>query len=233
VPGAPIVEELEVVPKPRDDGGPGGPSSGTPPEGRGGGGGGGGDGDAQPAPRPRSVSGRVYYTGIWLALAAILMFFMALVSSYIVRKSSSDWRVVVPLPRILWLNTAVLLLSSWALEAAHRAWERADAKAFRGWWAAATGLGVLFLAGQWVAWRQWAAAGVYLATNPSSSFFYLLTAAHGLHLLGGLAALTFVLSRGWARLRASGGVAADVAGIYWHFMDGLWVFLLLVLTLGR
>jgi cytochrome c oxidase subunit 3 len=230
MPGAPIVEDLEITPKPRDGGGSGGPSSGTPPGGRDGGG---GDGDAQPAPRPRGVSGRVYYTGIWLALAAILMFFMALVSSLIVRKGTgTDWRTL-PLPRIVWLNTAVLLLSSWALEASHRAWERENAKAFRGWWAGATGLGVMFLAGQWVAWREWAAAGVYLATNPSSSFFYLFTAAHGLHVAGGLAALGYVLTRDWARLRASGGVAAEVAGIYWHFMDGLWVFLLLVLTLGR
>jgi cytochrome c oxidase subunit 3 len=228
MPGASTVDDLEIT----SSGGTGGRSSAGPPEG-GGGGRGGGDGDAQPAPRPRGVSGRVYFTGIWLALAAILMFFMSLVSAYIVRKGTGgDWRPVA-LPRILWLNTAVLLLSSWALEASHRAWEREDAKAFRGWWATATGLGVMFLAGQWVAWRGLAAAGVYLATNPSSSFFYLLTAAHGLHLAGGLAALVYVLTRDWVRLRASGGVAAEVAGIYWHFMDGLWVFLLLVLTLGR
>jgi len=231
MPGASIADDLEIIPKLRD--GSGGSSSAGPPEGGGGGGGrGGGDGESQPAPRPRGVSRRVYYTGIWLALAAILMFFMSLVSAYIVRKSSADWRAVA-LPRVLWLNTAVLLVSSWALEASHRAWVREDAKAFRGWWAAATGLGVMFLAGQWVAWKQMAAAGVFLATNPSSSFFYLLTAAHGLHLAGGLVALVYVLTRDWMRLRASGGVAAEVAGIYWHFMDGLWVFLLLVLTLGR
>src|SRR5208282_458231 len=228
MPGATIADDLEIT----SSGGPGGSSSAGPPEGRGGGRGG-GDGDSQPGPRRRGVPGRVYFTGIWLALAAILMFFMALVSAYIVRKGTGgDWRPVT-LPRILWLNTAVLLLSSLALEASHRAWEREDAKAFRAWWAAATALGLLFLAGQWMAWRELAAKGVYLATNPSSSFFYLLTAAHGLHLAGGLVALGYVMTRGWVRLRASGGVAAEVAGIYWHFKDGLWVFLLLVLTLGR
>lgn len=230
MPGTSIVDDLEMA----TSGGAGGGSAAGPPEGRGGGGGGrgGGDGDSQPAPRPCGASRRIYFTGIWLALAAILMFFMSLVSAYIVRKSSADWQAVL-LPRVLWLNTAVLLLSSWALETSHRAWERDDARAFRAWWAGATGLGVLFLAGQLVAWRELAGAGVYLATNPSSSFFYLLTAAHGLHLAGGLAALVYVLTRDWLRLRASGGVAAEVAGIYWHFMDGLWVFLLLVLTLGR
>jgi len=230
MPGAPVIDDLEITPSDR---GTRGPSSAEPPYGPGGGGGGrGGDGEGAPRSRP-ARSQRVYYTGIWLALAAILMFFMALVSAYLVRKGTgNDWRAVA-LPRVLWLNTAVLLLSSIALEASHRAWVRGQASAFRAWWATATALGLFFLVGQYVAWRQLAAAGVYLASNPSSSFFYLLTAAHGLHLAGGLAALLYVLSRDWIRLQAASGVAAEVASIYWHFMDGLWVFLLLVLTLGR
>lgn len=100
-------------------------------------------------------------------------------------------------------------------------------------WGATTVLGLAFLAGQYIAWRQLAAAGVYIASNPSSSFFYLLTAAHAAHLVGGLAALLYVLTRGWAYLRRSSGIAASVTGVYWHFMDGLWVFLLLVLQMGR
>jgi cytochrome c oxidase subunit III len=227
MPGAPVVDDLEIIPSDR---GTGGPSSDEPP--RGYGGGGGRDGDGTPLARPGRRQ-RIYYTGIWLALAAILMFFMALVSAYLVRKGTGgDWRAIA-LPRVLWLNTAVLLLSSIALEASHRAREREEAGAFRAWWATATALGLFFLAGQYVAWRELAAAGVYLASNPGSSFFYLFTAAHALHLAGGLAALLYVLSRDWIRLCATAGVAADVAGIYWHFMDGLWVFLLLVLTLGR
>lgn len=233
MPGAPVVDDLEIAP---NDRGSGGASSAEPPRGYGGGGGRGGDGDGALRPLP-ARSQRVYFTGIWLALAAILMFFMALVSAYLVRKGTGgDWRAIV-LPRVVWLNTAVLLLSSWALEASRGAAERGESSAYRAWWATATALGLLFLTGQYVAWRELAAAGVYLATNPSSSFFYLLTAAHALHLAGGLAALCYVLWRDWTRPAAAGlrsfGVAAEVAGIYWHFMDGLWVFLLLVLTLGR
>jgi cytochrome c oxidase subunit 3 len=96
-----------------------------------------------------------------------------------------------------------------------------------------TGLGLLFLAGQIVAWRQLAAAGMLLATNPSSSFFYLLTAAHGAHLAGGIFALFYVTFRQWKRSRISQATAAELTSIYWHFMDGLWVFLLVLLTLGR
>src|ERR1700693_6040159 len=113
---------------------------------------------------------RAYYTAIWLALAAIIMFFMALVSALIVRKGiGGDWRQIA-LPRILWLNTLVLVASSFTLERARRAFSGDDAAQFRLWWSATTALGLAFLAGQYAAWRQLAAAGVYVATNPSSSF---------------------------------------------------------------
>jgi cytochrome c oxidase subunit 3 len=92
---------------------------------------------------------------------------------------------------------------------------------------------VLFLAGQFIAWRQLAREGVFLVTNPSSSFFYVLTAAHGLHLLGGILALVYVSRRNWQRARITQATATDVASIYWHCMDGLWVFLFALLYLGR
>jgi cytochrome c oxidase subunit 3 len=78
-----------------------------------------------------------------------------------------------------------------------------------------------------------AAQGVFVASNPDSSFFYLLTAAHGLHLAGGVIALWYVSFRPWRKSRISKATAASLAGIYWHFMDGLWLFLLALLYLGR
>jgi cytochrome c oxidase subunit 3 len=92
---------------------------------------------------------------------------------------------------------------------------------------------MIFLAGQLFAWRQLAAAGMFLRTNPSSSFFYLLTAAHGAHLIGGILALFYVAFRNWKRSRITQETAADLAALYWHFMDGLWLFLFALLTLGR
>jgi cytochrome c oxidase subunit 3 len=90
-------------------------------------------------------------------------------------------------------------------------------------------LGFLFLAGQYAAWRQLVATGVYLATNPSSSFFYVFTVAHALHLAGGLLALVFITVWAW-RLQLGPGrrTAVDVSAFYWHFMDGLWIYLLLL-----
>ena len=113
------------------------------------------------------------------------MFFMALVSAYVVRKGfpNSDWRSL-NVPRVLWLNTLILLASSVTLELSRHRRTRDDEDGFRHWWYVTTILGLFFVVGQIIAWRQLAAAGVYLATNPSSSFFYVFTGAHALHLVG-------------------------------------------------
>ena len=184
--------------------------------------------------RPPRFPQHAYLTGLVLALAGILMFFLALISAFVVRKGlGGDWAATA-VPRILWFNTAVLIISSLTLERARRGLGMVELPTFRAWWGATTALGVAFLAGQIVAWRQLAEAGVFLATNPSSSFFYVLTGAHGLHLLGGVLSLTIVGLRGDrpdARLTRS--TAARVAGVYWHFMGLLWVCLFLLLLLGQ
>ncbi len=216
----PVLDDINILIEDRGKGG------GYPPPAAGGDDGGGGR-------SPKSPSPRRYYTGIALALVAILMFFMALTSAYIVRKGfGNDW-FQVPLPKILWLNTAILLASSLTIERARRRLAQADLSGFRKLWMATTALGVLFLAGQLVAWRRLVAAGAYLASNPASSFFYILTAAHGVHLLGGIVALLCVAGWSFERAQISRSLAAEIASIYWHFMDGLWVFLIVLLYLGR
>jgi cytochrome c oxidase subunit 3 len=175
-----------------------------------------------------AASVRRYKTGMWLGLGAMVMLFAAFSSAYVVRKGVSiDWRPT-SLPPILWANTVVLLASSLTIARASR-----DRDSCLPWLGATAILGALFLAGQYVAWRRLAAAGVYMASNPSSSFFYLLTGAHGLHLLGGVLALGYVLWRAsrpfaWAHRRA----AVECTALYWHFMDGLWIYLLLLLLIG-
>jgi cytochrome c oxidase subunit 3 len=96
-----------------------------------------------------------------------------------------------------------------------------------------TGLGIAFLVGQVVAWKQLATQGIYLATNPASSFFYIFTGAHALHLIGGVGALIYVACRNFDRANVTRTVAAEVASYYWHFMDALWLFLLALLYLGK
>jgi cytochrome c oxidase subunit 3 len=176
------------------------------------------------------VPERTYRLGMWFALTGIVMLFAAFTSALVVRKGMSfDW-VPVRMPRILWLNTFVLLASSGALELSRHSLRAGTAKAFTRWLAAALVLGLGFLAGQLIAWRELAARGIYLASNPGSSFFYVLTAAHGFHLLGGVVALAYVVVR--ARPIALGEARrtpVDVTAIYWHFMDALWIYVFFVL----
>lgn len=172
-------------------------------------------------------------TGIWVGLAAISMTFAALTSALVVRKGGSlDWRAFT-LPSILYANTVVLLASSVTLEISRRQVTRymgglkAQVAHPSRWLHVTLGLGLLFVGGQYVAWRQLSAQGLYLATNPSSSFFYVLTAAHALHVLGGLGGLVRVIGKLHTHvLRRSTLVATSR---YWHFMDVLWIYLLWLL----
>jgi cytochrome c oxidase subunit III len=177
------------------------------------------------------VPSRAYRTGLWMGLAAIVMLFAAFTSALVVRKGmSTDW-VSTTLPPVIYLNTFILLSSSLTLEISRRSLKAGFGLRFEGWLYATVVLGVAFVGCQLVAWRQLASRGLYLATNPSSSFFYLLTAAHGVHLLGGVAALFYLAFRARRIVTArSMPVSVDLTAIYWHFMDGLWIYILLLLV---
>lgn len=190
---------------------------------RGGFGGGGG------GPDGRGASRRASMTGLMVLLAATTMAFAAFTSAFVVRRGmSNDWSAL-PMPHILWANTAVLILSSILLELARRALKGGRRDSFNRYWTAGTALGVIFLVGQAFAWRELNEAGIFVATNPSSSFFYLLTAAHGLHILGGLTALVYVDVQALSlRLGPGKRTAVDVSAVFWHFVDGLWVYLMVL-----
>jgi cytochrome c oxidase subunit 3 len=182
-------------------------------------------------------------TGIWVVVASITMTFAAFTSALIVRQGgATDWHHLT-LPRILYLNTLVLFASSFALEMARRQvgafmvgqrtigqkapGPKAEAEKPTLWLYVSLSLGLLFVAGQYIAWLQLRAQGLFLNTNPNSSFFYVLTAIHALHVLGGLGGLVRVISRlNRSILRKS---TLDATAYYWHFMDALWVYLLLLL----
>jgi cytochrome c oxidase subunit III len=229
MPGAAQVEEIELI---IDDTGGGG-GTGKPPRD-----GGGDDGGDHSGGRDRRrkwppISPRRYSTGVTLGIISILMFFMALASTFIVvRRSTPTW-VPVHLPTVVWINTALLILSSLTLELARRRLAVSDVQGFRKLWSYSTLLGLLFLVGQLVAWRILVAQGVYVASNQASSFFYIFTGAHAAHLLGGLCALLYVSFRNFQKAHVSLPVAASLTSYYWHFMDGLWVFLLALLYLGK
>lgn len=184
---------------------------------------------------PSSISR--YRLGTWVALASILMLFTALSSAYIVRAaSSSDWQPLA-MPRILLLSSLLLLVSSGTLETARRRLSQAATSAYKSWLFLTVLLGVGFLASQLFAWRQLAKQGVYIASNPHSSFFYLFTAVHGVHLFGGLAALAYLSLRSRVPQETSAltkaQAKADAVTLYWHFMDFLWLYLFVLLFYVR
>jgi len=177
----------------------------------------------------RGANRRASFTGLFVLLAASTMVFAAFSSAFVVRRGLSDDWTSLSKPPILFVNTVVLLASSIVLDQSRRALKAGDRSKFNLWWTAATALGMLFLVGQAIAWLQLKAAGVYVATNPSSSFFYVLTAAHAFHLLGGVSALLYVDVQAWRlRLGPAKRTAIDVTAIFWHFLDCLWLYLMIL-----
>jgi len=172
-------------------------------------------------------------SAIWVGIAAICMSFAAFTSALIVRQgASNDWRHIT-LPSILFVSTMLLVASSVTLEVARRRVAaymgglESQVASSRLWLYATLGLGLLFVAGQYMAWLQLRSEGLYLATNPNSSFFYVFTAMHALHVLGGLAGLLRVIRKlGLGTLRRS---TLSATSIYWHFMGVLWIYLFALL----
>lgn len=180
-------------------------------------------------------AGEPVRTGVWVGLATVGMMFAAFTSAAVVRKGSADdWHHIV-LPSILYFNTLVLVISSVTLEIARRkvlVYARGENPSQiipLAWLGSTLALGLIFVVGQFVAWSQLKSQGVYLATSPTSSFFYVLTVIHAIHVAGGLGGLTRVI------LKTSGHVftlkrsTLDGTAYYWHFMGALWIYLLLLL----
>ena len=146
-------------------------------------------------------------------LASVVMLFAGFTSAYLIRRTGIDWRRA-PLPAILWFNTVVLLASSATIELARRGGSRR-------WISATLVLGLAFLAGQLAAWRVLVTQGIFVSTHPHGSFIYMLSAVHGVHLLGGIIALVYATA-----LQRNVGLCAT----YWHFVDGVWLYVLMMLS---
>ncbi len=194
----------------------------------------------QPAKRASTQGALVYgrqepvsSSGIWVGVFAITMSFAAFTSALFVREGTPDWSHLT-LPSVLYLNTLVLLVSSLTLENARRALTTgpcSDAEGTRkaaAWVMITLMLGLAFCAGQIHAWQELRAEGIYLATNPNSSFFYLLTFLHALHVFVGILVLVYLAGRLTASHTTFRRSLFDNTAIYWHVMGVLWVYLLLL-----
>lgn len=200
--------------------------------------GGGSTPNSPDAGKLRSVvdpAGEPIRTGVWVGLATVAMMFAAFTSAAVVRQGSgNDWQHIV-LPKILFFNTAVLIVSSITLEIARRRvlvyakGENASQIIPLAWLGSTLALGLIFVVGQFVAWSQLKAQGVYLATSPTSSFFYVMTVVHAIHVLGGLEGLTRVILKTSGHVFTLRRATLDGTAYYWHFMGALWIYLLILL----
>ncbi len=177
-----------------------------------------------------AVSGRSLPThtktiGLTAFLAVATSLFALFVSAYTLRMQMVDWRPL-PEPDLLWINTGFLVLASVAYH-----WTRSQAikgndAAVKAGLLTAGILSILFLAGQFIAWQQLNGSGYYLSSNPANAFFYLLTAVHGIHLLGGLYVWARSTSKAWSGGNAeSVRLSIELCTVYWHFLLLVWVVL--------
>ncbi len=217
-------QEVEQELHPHNGNGGGGGLRGLVPE----------SGDLRAVAEP---SGSPTRTGIWVALSAIAMSFAALTSALYVREGAATDCHHIVLPSILWFNTLALAASSITLEVArHRigAFMRGEEtrRSVPTLWLNATMLlGLIFVAGQYLAWLKLRSQGLYLPTNPNSSFFYLFTGVHAAHVLGGLGGLTRVMVKFRSSSNPLRRSTLDATSYYWHFMGVLWMYLLFILWL--
>lgn len=171
-------------------------------------------------------------------LATVTMTFGAMIAVFIGRSEAAMFWGHIQVPKILWATTAILIASSATLEIARRRLRANDQRAFFRLTAYATGLGVLFLAGQIAAWMELLHSGVVLKKNPHSWFIFLFTGLHGLHILLGLGGLGYLLFRtrvpaGGPRFQMITRAVASGVSIFWHYLDFLWVVLFVLLLAWR
>jgi cytochrome c oxidase subunit 3 len=210
---------MPVLTEDRVSGGIGSPPRPIPPSG----GGGRGEPDSS-----FPVSARQIAT--WLLMTGIAMLFAGLTSAYIVLRGVPTWEKI-PLPPQVWVNTLILLASSLTLELARRSVKADKVAALRQWLVITAVLGIAFVSGQILLWREMTASGVLLSSTLHSSFFYVLSGIHALHILGGLTALAMVSVKAWSgKLSSISFEPLRLCATYWHFMGGVWLYLILLLV---
>jgi cytochrome c oxidase subunit 3 len=167
--------------------------------------------------------------GLLIFLATVVMLFAGFTSSILVRRTGADWHPI-PLPSQLWFNTILLFTSSITLELVRKAVKQTSLAKVKNWLIATVVLGSLFVGGQLMVWQQLRLGGIYLSVNPHSSFFYILTGVHAIHLLGGLMVLAYLcvklLIRNDTQVTQT---TINLCATYWHFLALLWLYLFVVL----
>ncbi len=162
---------------------------------------------------------------LWLFIVSIIMIFASMTSAYIVRKAEGNWQDF-ELPGVLWLSTAVLVVSSFTVQMAWNAAKKDELGQVKAWMFVTFALGLVFLYLQWESWVRLVQINVYLVGNPSGSFLYVLTGLHAFHLITGLVYLAITTVKAYRyKIHSQNLIEIEVPAIYWHFLDVLWILL--------
>jgi cytochrome c oxidase subunit III len=170
---------------------------------------------------------------LWIAMGSITMMFIGFTSAYVVKRSQANW-YTFELPHIFWLSTAIIIASSITVQLAVKQFKERHMTAYRQLITTTAFLGLVFVACQWWGFMQMTAEGLVLNGHASVSFIYVIAGVHLLHVLGGVVALLIMFGRAFrTRVKTYSPVAIEVASTYWHFVGGLWIYLLIFLSIAR
>ena len=170
---------------------------------------------------------------LWVGIGSLLMMFAGFTSAYIVKRNQANWQTF-DLPSFFWYSTVAILLSSVTIYLAQRAFKQREMKKYRRLLTATVILGVLFIVFQVVGFQQLWAKGITLQANVSFSFMYVIVIMHAAHVFGGLVALLVIFAKAFSKkIRIYNSVPVELVSTYWHFVDILWIYLLVFLIMIR
>ena len=183
------------------------------------------------ATRPLAMHPKKF--ALWIFIASVLMIFAALTSAYIVRQADGNW-MLFDLPDSFWITSAIILASSVTMHWAYWSAKKDNLEATKLAISLTSVLGLAFLIGQYIAWGDLVERNVYFVGNPSGSFVYVLSGLHGLHIVGGVVFLFIVLVATFRfKVHSRSLDQIEMCATYWHFLDGLWLYLFVFLLLNR
>jgi cytochrome c oxidase subunit 3 len=162
---------------------------------------------------------------LWVAIGSIIMMFAGLTSAYVVKREQPGWTSFT-MPLVFWYSTGVMLLSSLTMQMALKAFKDRERNKYKNLVAATTMLGILFVVLQLIGYKQLHRAGIKIEGSGAGVFFIIIFGLHALHVLGGIVALLIQFFKAFSnRLRSYNPVPVEVTSTYWHFVDGLWIYL--------
>ncbi|MBK6379151.1 MAG: heme-copper oxidase subunit III [Chitinophagaceae bacterium] len=170
---------------------------------------------------------------LWVGIGSLLMMFAGLTSAYIVKRNQANWQTF-DLPQFFWYSTAAILLSSVTIYLAQKAFKQREMRKYRSLVIATLVLGVLFMVFQVLGFQQFWKQGLPLGTNVSSDFMYVIVGLHAAHVAGGLIALIVLFANAFnTKTRTYNSIPVELVSTYWHFVDVLWIYLLIFLIMIR